>query len=330
MTLAGAVLAGVLVCALPAAAPPPHGERIHARVHDHDLSSARPPSEARGTHTPHGRWRRSVLDSLDQPEASPPGADDWTCRPGVRHPRPVVLVHGTYANAYSTWRDLAPLLRSDGYCVFAVNFGAPRGEALKGRAAIPESARELARFVDRVLDSTDAAQVDLVGHSQGGGVLPRWYLKFAGGADPADPRRNKVGHLVGIAPSNHGSTLSGLATLAEETGLLVPAAELGGQSLADQTIGSAVNVRLDRGGDTMAGVRYTTVVTRTDRIATPYRRQYLTPRPGDSVTNLTLQDVCPDRRTGHFAGTYDPVVLRLARNALDPASAIAPRCDGRR
>jgi triacylglycerol esterase/lipase EstA (alpha/beta hydrolase family) len=304
-----AVLLGAL-CVLPAAAAP------HA-------------DGGRAGGTPDQRWRHFTLASLDRPDDAPPGADDPNCRPGARHPRPVVLVHGTWSNAYATWNDLAPRLRAEGYCVHAVNYGAPPGEPLKGRAAVPESARELARFVDLVLSRTGAAQVDLVGHSQGGGVLPRSYLKFEGGADAADPRRNKVNRLVGIAPSNHGSTLSGLATLAERTHLLVPAAKLGGQSLADQTIGSAVNTRLDAGGDTMAGVRYTTVVTRADRIATPYQRQYLAPGPGDSaggVENITLQDVCPERRTGHFATTYDPAVLGLVLHALDPATPARPLC----
>ncbi|TXS47104.1 esterase/lipase family protein [Streptomyces sp. OR43] len=275
----------------------------------------------------HLLWERAFVASTEHPDAPPPGADDWTCEPRSRHPRPVVLVHGTYENAYNNWSALAPLLRADGYCVFAPNLGAPPGDVIKGRSAVPRSARELARFVDRVLDRTGARQADLVGHSQGGGILPRYYLRFAGGTDAADPARNKVSHLIGIAPANHGSTVSGLATLAQRLRILAPAARFGGQALADQTIGSAVNTRLDEGGDTLPGVRYTTVVTRRDRIVTPFERQYLRPaRPADRVTNITVQDICPQDRTGHMGSPYDPVVLRLVRNALDPATARRPDC----
>ena len=64
----------------------------------------------------------------------------------------------------------------------------------------------LRRFVNQVLAATGAHKVDIVGHSQGG-MMPRYYIKNLGGA-------SKVNTLVGLAPSNHGTTLEGLFTLA--------------------------------------------------------------------------------------------------------------------
>ena len=49
-----------------------------------------------------------------------------------------------------------------------------------------------------MLAATGAAKDSIVGHSQGG-MMPRYYLKFLGGAA-------KVDALVGLAPSNHGTT----------------------------------------------------------------------------------------------------------------------------
>ncbi|MGI5478723.1 esterase/lipase family protein [Streptomyces lavendofoliae] len=269
----------------------------------------------------HTAWHRAFLGSIRQPEAAPPGANDWNCKPTDKHPRPVVLIHGTYENAYNNWSELSPKLKEEGYCVFAGNFGAPMGEVIKGKAAVPESAKELARFVDRVRTRTGAKQVDLVGHSQGGGILPRYYLKFEGGANAENPSENKVNHLVGISPSNHGTTMMGLASIAKAMRILDPVAKFGGQSLKDQTIGSDVNRRLDAGGDTMPGVTYTTLVTRFDEVVTPYDRQYIhdITGPDNRVKNITLQDLCPVDLTDHIGSSYDPFANGLVLKALDPS-----------
>lgn len=138
--------------------------------------------------------------------AAASGWNDYRCKPSAAHPRPVVLVHGTLGNSVDNWLALAPYLTVRGYCVFSVDYGQLPGVPLfHGLGPIDASAGQLSAFVDKVLAATGAAEVDLVGHSQGG-MMPRYYLKFLGGAA-------KVGALVGIAPDNHGATLSGLTKL---------------------------------------------------------------------------------------------------------------------
>ncbi len=137
----------------------------------------------------------SAAASTSAPTLSPPGANDWTCRPTAAHPHPVVLVPGTFESMVKNWSTLSPYLKAQGYCVFALDYGVTNGIPATGPVA--DSARELAPFVDRVLRATGAKQVDVVGHSQGG-MMPRYYLGFLGGA-------RKVDALVGIAPSNHGT-----------------------------------------------------------------------------------------------------------------------------
>src|SRR5690348_4689922 len=102
------------------------------------------------------------------PTASPPGANDWSCKPSAAHPRPVVLVHGTFADMSDSWQALSPLLVNNGYCVFALNYGSYAGSGavgVYGTGEIRNSAKELSAFVDKVLAATGAAEVDLVGHS---------------------------------------------------------------------------------------------------------------------------------------------------------------------
>ncbi|MGW7524846.1 esterase/lipase family protein [Streptomyces sp. NPDC054783] len=268
----------------------------------------------------------AAIGGLVHPDAPPPGADDWNCRTTRAHPRPVVLLHGTWANAYDDWGLMSPYLKRLGYCVFAAEYGGAPGNPVKATAHVPVSARQIAEYVDRVLKATGAHQVDLVGHSQGGGLTPRWYLRFDGGTDPAHPERNKVHSLIGLAPSNHGTTGSGLGTLTTKLGLDKPVSLVLGEAYEDQLAGSEVNTTLDRDGDTRPGVDYTVIATKYDEVVTPYTHQFLTAGPGATVKNITIQDICRDDASEHLSIAYDSNAAQLVRNALDPAHAAPVRC----
>jgi hypothetical protein len=101
-------------------------------------------------------------------------------------------------------------------------------------------------FVDQVLADTGASKVDLVGHSQGG-MMPRYWTKFDGGA-------SKVDDLIGIAPSNHGTT----NPLVAPAGTFCP-------TCAQQAPGSPFITDLNAGGDTQPGPSCTVISTRYDR-----------------------------------------------------------------
>src|SRR5262245_11167504 len=53
-----------------------------------------------------------ITAELLTPGASPPGANDWSCHPTTSHPRPVVLVHGTFGDMTDSWQALSPLLKN--------------------------------------------------------------------------------------------------------------------------------------------------------------------------------------------------------------------------
>ncbi|RKT54499.1 esterase/lipase family protein [Saccharothrix australiensis] len=263
----------------------------------------------------------ALANAALRPDTPPDGANDWSCAPSPAHPRPVVLVHGTVENMTYNWFALAPLLADEGYCVFAFNYGQRPGRVVGlpgsrlagGVAPIAESAAELAAFVDEVRYRTGAAEVDLVGHSQGG-LMPRHYLKFLGGAAA-------VHHLVALAPPNHGTTVLGLSRLPGVPELL--AAGLG-ESVADQVVGSDFLRALNAGGDTVPGVRYTVIATRYDEVVTPYTSAFL---DGPEVTNITLQRLCgPAHASEHLAVPFDQAALRHVLNALDPAHARPVAC----
>ncbi|MCN9243935.1 lipase family protein [Streptomyces sp. RY43-2] len=259
----------------------------------------------------------ATAEAAAEPAASHQGWNDYSCKPSAAHPRPVVLVHGTFGNSVDNWLALAPYLVNRGYCVFSLDYGQlPGVPVFHGLAPIADSAGQLQVFVDRVLTATGAAKADLVGHSQGG-MMPRYYLKFLGGAA-------KVNSLVGIAPDNHGTTLNGLTHLLP----YFPGAEdllsLAVPGVADQMAGSAFLTKLNAGGDTVPGVHYTVIATQYDEVVTPYRSQFL---GGSDVRNVLVQNLCPVDLSEHLAiGLTDRIAFHEVANALDPAHATATTC----
>jgi triacylglycerol esterase/lipase EstA (alpha/beta hydrolase family) len=183
---------------------------------------------------------------------------------------------------------------------------------------IPTSAGQLAAFVRQVLVATGASQVDLVGWSQGG-MLPRWYLRFDGGAP-------FVHDLVGLAPSNHGTTVDGFSSLLDAVtalGLPAPLTLAQCPACTQQLVGSAILQQLNAGRDTVPGVRYTVIETEDDEVVTPYTSAFLS---GPGVTNVTLQDQCPNDHADHLAMPYDSAALQDVVQALDGARTLSVDC----
>lgn len=243
----------------------------------------------------------------------PPGANDPDCRPSKRHPYPVVLVHGTFETMDQNWAVLSPRLKAKGYCVYALNYNN------RGMGDIRDSARELDVFVNRVLRLTGARKVQLVGHSQGG-MMPRQWIKFLGGAP-------LVEDLVGIAPSNYGTELndasSGDATPAD-WGLNFPdpSARLC-KACEQQSAGSPFLRRLNSGDDTPGGGSFTQIATDDDEIIIPYTRCYL---KGERRTvNLRLQRFNGGLPVTHQNIYNDPYAQALVFDALDNPGPADPR-----
>jgi triacylglycerol esterase/lipase EstA (alpha/beta hydrolase family) len=238
--------------------------------------------------TPVAASADDVTDLL--PSVSPPGANDFTCRPSAAHPAPVVLVHGTFESAADNWSTVSPQLKSAGYCVFALEYGN------RATGDISESAGQLKRFVDAVLGATGAHRVSLVGHSQGG-MMPRSYIKFLGGD-------SKVDDLVGLAPSNHGTTNPG----AFVTGATICVA------CDQQRAGSDFLQQLNAGDETPGPVSYTVVETKYDEVVTPYSSAFLA--TGPNTANILLQDACPAEVIDHHEIPNSQLAIRWTLQAL--------------
>ncbi len=240
---------------------------------------------------------RSSYPMLDR---DPVGANDWTCRPTAERPYPAVIVHGTFGDRASLLDALSYSLKADGYCVFALDYGD------RATGPVEDSAAELSEFVARVLGATGAARVSMVGHSQGG-MMPRYYIKYLGGD-------GMVEDLVGLAPSNHGTTVGGGSGSGTQ-----------GCAACDQQMAGSEFLRaLNTPDETPGDVDYTQVVTRYDEVVVPYTSGFLT---GDRSTNITLQDYCPADSAEHVSIPMDRQAIAWVLDAFDregPADPAAP------
>lgn len=247
------------------------------------------------------------------------GANEAACRPAQARPQPVVLVHGSGTDAVSSFALLAPLLRGEGYCVYAANIGAapalrdvvsgqagssttgigPVGAAVLGRtiygvADIDRMANDLGDVVQAVRDDTGAAQVALVGHSTGGTVI-RQYLRTHGA--------EAVAQVVTLGTPYRGSTWDGLrANYPDLASVGLSNAQIAAQVFGapgqQQVVGSPLLNRLNAGGETVPGVRYTAIASRADSVVTPQETALLA-APTGADRNIWLQDGCPADRADH-------------------------------
>jgi triacylglycerol lipase len=255
---------------------------------------------ARTLHTGHHAQRRATAQRPPPPTV----VDSARCKPPPQHPYPVMLVPGTFAA--TSWDAIAPALARRGYCVFTIDYGNA------GTADIVGSAHQLAADVNRILARTRARRVAIVGHSEGG-MMPRYYIKRLGGA-------RKVSDLVALSPSNHGTQ-----------NMLALVGALGGCTACGQQLawGSTFLTRLNAGAEAPPPVDYTVIQTRLDAVVTPYQSAFLH-GPRARVTNVTLQDRCPNDGVDHLNVPTDPVAVQWVENALavnGPARpGFRPRC----
>lgn len=308
--LAAAILPLVAATAL-AAAPP---------------ASAAPagPGPAAPLPVPH-HFLEGALREITQPGAPLPGADDWNCRPDAAHPRPVILVHGTGGGATTNWITYGPLLHNEGYCVFSLTYGAFDDQpwpvsAVGGMRSIPDvSGPQVAAFVDRVLAATGAEQVDLIGHSQG---------TIVAGHVAKNLRPGSVGAVVSIAGLWEGTgerqameSLDRAAPWVRPLLARIPAVESGPEMLANSAF---VRELAADGGPYAAGVRYVNIATRYDEAVVPYTSGLLP--GGPNVTNITVQDGCPEDLSDHVSIASSPRAADFVLNALDPDHPRTPWC----
>lgn len=265
-----------------------------------------------------------IVPELTNPGGSLPGSNDYGCVPSEEHPDPVVLVHGTGGSQQTNWGTYVALLKNEGYCVFALTYGAPDGlpwpaTAIGGMGNMEDSASEFATFVDGVLTATGASKVDVVGHSQGT-ILPAYYAKYLGG-------RDKIDKYVSIAPAWNGTTVAGMDLIFEQARRLgmktedLPICHACGQLDPDSSFMRAIR----EGGYYYPEIEYTNIATKYDELVVPYTSA-LQPG-GDNVHNILVQDGCDVDFTEHAGIAGSRRAAHFVLNALDPENPRPVPCD---
>jgi len=259
---------------------------------------------------------------LESPAAaSTSGFNDWNCKVSAGRPEPVLLLHGLGGNGPGNMLTLGPYLAGLGYCVYAPTYGEPLPPIpVGGLVPVDRSAHEIAGVIDKILTSTGAAKLDIVGHSEGGYeslYIPKFVPGYAA----------KIDHVVALAPPTHGTSFAGLVSIAQQLGIMSQVnmilATFGCAACTELTTGATGIVTLNTGPIAQPGVTYNVIASTSDELVTPKGTEFID-EPG--VTNAYVQDLCPSDPVGHIGLAYDGGVANMIANALDPTRPVKVDC----
>ncbi|MCE2680694.1 MAG: alpha/beta fold hydrolase [Burkholderiales bacterium] len=262
-----------------------------------DESHAQMPEQATQTAIEHpvafSLWTAALSNLLNW-NSTPPGINPATCRV-KENQNPVILVHGTFANMMLAFSAIGPSLANEGYCVYAMNYGAKSaGDWIHALAPMETSAQVLADKVEEVRALTGAEKVDLIGHSQGG-TLIHYYAKVLKGS------RN-VDKLIAIAPSLRGTDRVSADTPYEYC-----------IACGQQHPKSEIIRKINDGPVRQETNRVFVLATRNDWIVRPVESQFIQEAGAE---NVLLQDKFPGKWATHSGILYDKDAIELIKTWL--------------
>ncbi len=175
-----------------------------------------------------------------------------------------------------------------------------------------QTAAEYIVYAVRTMSARSGRKIAILGHSQGG-MSGRWALRFWPGL------RKHVAEVIGMAPSNHGTT--GIPGCKPGLTTCTPA-------VWQQQAGSAFMRALNSRAETFRGISYTNIYTSLDEVVTPPPSSALTTGRG-RIANIEVHSVCPTDPYEHvMMGTVSPAVHGIVMDALShPGPAVASRVD---
>lgn len=227
---------------------------------------------------------------LDAAMSCPPNAD-------LTH-QPVLLIHGTGADA-SIWQlNYVSLLSSRGFDVCTVTLPFHSwGDIQNATEYVVHAIRVMAARYDR--------RVALIGHSQGAAEMV-WAIKWWPDIGPM------ISDYIALAGANHGAPIAEPICI---LGICPPAAW---QLKPESQFLAAMNA----GDETPGALPYTSIYSETDTTAVAPTSIL------KGASNIAVQQLCPGRQVGHAQMLSDAVAFALVMDALThPRSASPERID---
>ena len=226
-----------------------------------------------------------------------------TCNRSLAHARkdPVLLIHGTFADSAINWSwNYAKVLPTTGRRVCWVDLpDKAAGDIQVSTQYVVAAIREMARRSHR--------RVAIISHSQGG-LEARWALRWW------PSLRALVSDAILLVPPNHGAIYPDMACTAPGSCAA---------SLYQMMSSSKFLAALDRGGDAIGRVPFTSIATRDDTIFVGPEQAALKPA-GATTRTFVLQDLCPGHAAQHNDLPFDGPAYWIVLDALNhpgPASA---------
>lgn len=217
--------------------------------------------------------------------------------------RPIVLVAGMT----QTEDTVAPLVAALRAKQFDVSVFVPANDGLDDIAGY---AKALAPVVEAVRRKSNAAKVDLIGHSEGG-VTARRYVKDQREGAP-------VQNLISLGSPQQGTDLGVMNAVLRALGIAYLS-----KGLEQMITGSDFLEELNGADATPGDIRYVTIGTREDIVTQPVAHAGI---PG--AENLDMQAECPERKVGHFGLFEDGWVLQVITSVL-AGEAASGDCDAK-
>jgi triacylglycerol esterase/lipase EstA (alpha/beta hydrolase family) len=204
---------------------------------------------------------------------------------------PPVLVVAGFTETTNQLQTLVGRLQNAGFT--AAGMQLPSTNGIPGCGDIAQSAQAVASRAQQLLAQSGAAQLDVVGHSEGGLEL-RYYIKNLGGG-------SQVARYVSLGTPQHGtSAASGGFTF-------------GCQAVAQMAPNSSFLNALNSPTDVPGPVVYTALATTQDTVVTPAPQASFLRNGG---TNASVQQFCPNDNTSHVGLLSDAPTFGLVNTAL--------------